>query len=114
MDIQILFQDYAGPDVKFVAWRRDFRDITIKYTIPRVDPAVVHKIRCKPANGLHPSIRRAIMRAAERARVKAYMATGDMRRDFDKLSQGKLADEHPRSDPQAAPLGAAAALPPES
>jgi hypothetical protein len=92
VDAQILFQDHAGPDVKYVGHTKSFRDIEFRYTVPRVDPSKVLRIRTKMRNGLYPSMRRAIMNAAERARITAYMTTGDMRREFDNLCQGKLAD----------------------
>jgi hypothetical protein len=114
MDIHILFKDYAGDDVEFLSHRRIGRTVEITYRIPRVDYRE-RKIKATPSNGLYPSLRRAVLKAAERARVQAYMLTGDMKREFDNLTQGKLADgtQRPRGVKETAEVGAAAAVDPE-
>jgi len=113
MDVQILFKDHCGDDVQFISCERVFRELKISYRIPKFDAERVFLIRVTPGNGLHHSIRNAVLRAADSARNHAYRASGRMQDDLKNLLQGKLVDEHPRSDAQAAEVGATVAVDPK-
>lgn len=94
-----IFKDHCGPDVKYLSHERIFREIKIQYAIPSIDPERIFTIRVTPGNGLQTSIYRAMLRAADSARNHAYHATGKLAADTKQLLQGKLVDEHPRSEP---------------
>lgn len=92
-----LFKEHCGPDVNFISSERIFRELKISYNVPRYDPELVFFIRVTPGNGLHASIRSAVLRAADAALGHAYRITGQRAADLKQLLEGRLVDEHPRS-----------------
>lgn len=112
--IQRAFISHCGPDVVYVEQTigRN-RELSIRYRIPSLDEERSFVVRGMPKNGLSDALWSVATRAGTSARRHAYHATGEARRDMKQLLQGKLIDEHPRSNAQAAEVSPAVAVDPE-
>ncbi len=113
--IQRIFKANCGPLVDYVAHEiSTARTIRIEYKIPRVSDSRIFSTYGIPTkNGLMSTMWAVSRRAATSAKDHAYRATGQRHDDLQRLLQGKLIDEHPRSDAQAPEVGPAAAVDPE-
>lgn len=112
--IQRAFTSHCGPDVVYVGQMigRN-RELSIRYKIPALSEERAFFVRGMPKNGLSDALWSVATRAGTAARRHAYHATGQARRDMKRLLQGKLIDEHPRSDAQTGEVGPAVAVDPE-
>lgn len=112
--IRRAFTSHCGPDVVYVGQTigRN-RELSIRYKIPELGEERTFFVRGVPKNGLSDALWSVATRAGTAARRHAYSATGQARRDMKQLLQGKLIDEHSRSDAQAAEVGPATAVDPE-
>lgn len=112
--IQRVFSANCGPAVIYIAHELSARrTLKIEYKIPAVSDARIFTTVGIPKSGLRSALWAIAHRAATSARDHAYLATGQRQADMNRLLQGKLIDEHPRSDAKTAEVSAAATVNPE-
>ncbi len=112
--IRRVFSANCGSAVIYVAHELSSRrTLKIEYKIPAISDSRIFTTIGIPKSGLRSALWAIAHRAATSARDHAYQSTGQRQADMNRLLQGKLIDENPRSDAQATEDSAAAVVDPK-
>ena len=100
MSVEATFTLYCGPDAYYVSHEQIGRKLIIEYKV-RGDDGVRAAWRLLKS-GTPAAMNWAIRSVAEDVRLRSYRMSGKMEADLKQLLEGRLTDEHPRSDAKAA------------